>query len=150
MSALKESIGEATKDAMRARAKERLGALRLINAEIKRVEVDTRKVLSDDDILQILNRMLKQRQDSLQQYEAAGREDLAAVERQEVAVIREFMPAPLSEAELEAEIDAAVTASGASSPKDMGAVMNVLRPRVQGRADMGQVSARVKARLSGG
>lgn len=149
MSALKETIGEATKDAMRARAKERLGALRLINAEIKRVEVDTRKVLSDDDILQILNRMLKQRQDSLQQYEAAGREDLAAVERQEIGVIREFMPAPLSDADLEAEIDAAVTASGASSPRDMGAVMNVLRPRVQGRADMGQVSARVKARLSG-
>lgn len=149
MSALKETIGEATKDAMRARAKERLGALRLINAEIKRVEVDTRKILSDDDILQILNRMLKQRQDSLQQYEAAGREDLAAVERQEIGVIREFMPAPLSDADLEAEIDAAVTASGASSPRDMGAVMNVLRPRVQGRADMGQVSARVKARLSG-
>jgi len=149
LSALKETIGEATKDAMRARAKERLGALRLINAEIKRVEVDTRKILSDDDILQILNRMLKQRQDSLQQYEAAGREDLAAVERQEIGVIREFMPAPLSDADLEAEIDAAVTASGASSPKDMGAVMNVLRPRVQGRADMGQVSARVKARLSG-
>jgi uncharacterized protein YqeY len=149
MSALKESIAEATKDAMRARAKERLGALRLINAEIKRVEVDTRKDLSDDDVLQILNRMLKQRQDSLQQFEAAGREDLAAVERQEVEVIREFMPAPLSDADLEAEIEAAVTASGASSPKDMGAVMNVLRPRVQGRADMGQVSARVKARLSG-
>ena len=150
MSALKESIGEATKDAMRARAKERLAALRLMNAEIKRVEVDTRKILSDDDILQILNRMLKQRQDSLQQYEAAGREDLAAVERQEIDVIREFMPAPLSDAELEAEINAAVTATGASSPKDMGALMNVLRPRVQGRADMGQVSARVKARLAGG
>lgn len=148
MSALKESIAEATKDAMRARAKERLGALRLINAEIKRVEVDTRKDLSDDDVLQILNRMLKQRQDSLQQFEAAGREDLAAVERQEVEVIREFMPAPLSDADLEAEIEAAVTAAGASSPKDMGAVMNLLRPRVQGRADMGQVSARVKARLS--
>ena len=150
LSALKESIGEATKDAMRARAKERLAALRLMNAEIKRVEVDTRKILSDDDILQILNRMLKQRQDSLQQYEAAGREDLAAVERQEIEVIREFMPAPLSDAELEAEINAAVTATGASSPKDMGALMNVLRPRVQGRADMGQVSARVKARLAGG
>jgi uncharacterized protein YqeY len=150
LSALKESIGEATKDAMRARAKERLAALRLMNAEIKRVEVDTRKILSDDDILQILNRMLKQRQDSLQQYEAAGREDLAAVERQEIEVIREFMPAPLSDAELEAEINAAVTATGASSPKDMGALMNVLRPRVQGRADMGQVSARVKAHLAGG
>ena len=150
MSALKESIGEATKDSMRARAKERLAALRLMNAEIKRVEVDTRKILSDDDILQILNRMLKQRQDSLQQYEAAGREDLAAVERQEIEVIREFMPAPLSDAELEAEINAAVTATGASSPKDMGALMNVLRPRVQGRADMGRVSALVKARLAGG
>ena len=135
---------------MRARAKERLAALRLMNAEIKRVEVDTRKILSDDDILQILNRMLKQRQDSLQQYEAAGREDLAAVERQEIEVIREFMPAPLSDAELEAEINVAVTVTGASSPKDMGALMNVLRPRVQGRADMGQVSARVKARLAGG
>lgn len=150
MSALKESIGEATKDAMRARAKERLAALRLMNAEIKRVEVDTRKTLSDDDILQILNRMLKQRQDSLQQYEAAGRDDLAAVERQEIEVIRDFMPAPLSDTELEAEIEAAVAATGASSPKDMGSLMGVLRPRVQGRADMGQVSARVKARLAGG
>ncbi|MGA1372585.1 MAG: GatB/YqeY domain-containing protein [Pseudomonadales bacterium] len=150
MSALKESISEATKDAMRARAKERLAALRLMNAEIKRVEVDTRKTLSDEDVLHILNRMLKQRQDSVQQFEAAGREDLAAVERQEIAVIRDFMPAPLSDADLEAEIDAAMLTSGASGPKDMGAVMAALRSRVQGRADMGQVSARVKARLSGG
>jgi hypothetical protein len=149
VSDLKQQISEATKDAMRARDKARVAALRLINADIQRLEVDTRKTLTDDDVLGVLNRMLKQRQDSLQQYESAGREDLAAVERHEITVIRKFMPQPLSEAELDAEIDAAVAASGASSMKDMGAVMNVLRPRVQGRAEMGSVSAKVKARLAG-
>lgn len=149
MSELKQQISEATKDAMRARDKARVAALRLINADIQRLEVDTRKVLSDDDVLGVLNRMLKQRQDSLQQYESAGREDLAEVERYEIAVIRSFMPEPLSEAQLEAEIDAAIAATGASSMKDMGALMGVLRPRVQGRADMGALSARVKARLAG-
>jgi uncharacterized protein YqeY len=148
MSALKDKIGEAVKDAMRARAKERLGALRLISAEIKRVEVDTRKTLTDDDVLSILNKMLKQRQDSVQQFEAAGREDLAAVERAEIAVIREFMPEPLSEDALSQEIENAIAQSGAATMKDMGALMAVLRPRVQGRADMGVVSARVKARLT--
>ncbi|MFM7121504.1 MAG: GatB/YqeY domain-containing protein [Gammaproteobacteria bacterium] len=148
MSALKDQIGEAVKDAMRARAKERLGALRLISAEIKRVEVDTRKTLTDDDVLSILNKMLKQRQDSVQQFEAAGREDLAAVERAEIAVIREFMPEPLSEDALSQEIENAIAQSGAATMKDMGALMAVLRPRVQGRADMGVVSARVKARLT--
>jgi uncharacterized protein YqeY len=149
VSELKQQISEATKDAMRARDKARVAALRLINADIQRLEVDTRKVLSDDDVLGVLNRMLKQRQDSLQQYESAGREDLAEVERYEIAVIRSFMPEPLSEAQLEAEIDAAIAATGASSMKDMGALMGVLRPRVQGRADMGALSARVKARLAG-
>jgi len=149
VSDLKQQISEATKDAMRARDKARVAALRLINADIQRLEVDTRKTLTDDDVLGVLNRMLKQRQDSLQQYESAGREDLAEVERHEIAVIREFMPQPLSEAELDAEIDAALAAAGASSMKDMGAVMNVLRPRVQGRADMGSVSGKVKARLAG-
>ena len=148
MSVLKDQISEAVKDAMRARAKERLGALRLISAEIKRVEVDTRKNLSDDDVLSILNKMLKQRQDSVQQFEAAGRDDLVAVERGEIAVIREFMPEPLSEEALNQEIENAIAESGAASIKDMGALMSVLRPRVQGRADMGVVSARVKARLS--
>jgi hypothetical protein len=148
VSELKQQISEATKDAMRARDKARVAALRLINADIQRLEVDTRKILSDDDVLGVLNRMLKQRQDSLQQYESAGREDLAEVERYEISVIRSFMPEPLSEAQLEAEIDAAIAATGASSMKDMGALMGVLRPRVQGRADMGALSARVKARLS--
>ena len=148
MSVLKDQISEAVKDAMRARAKERLGALRLISAEIKRVEVDTRKSLSDDDVLSILNKMLKQRQDSVQQFEAAGRDDLVAVEQGEIAVIREFMPEPLSEEALNQEIENAIAQSGAASMKDMGALMSVLRPRVQGRADMGVVSARVKARLT--
>lgn len=149
MSELKQQISTATTDAMRARDKARLGALRLINADIQRLEVDSRKVLSDEDVLGVLNRMVKQRQDSLQQFEAAGREDLAQVERFEIAVIREFMPEPLSQVALEAEIDAAIAATGASSMKDMGALMGVLRPRVQGRADMSAVSARVKARLAG-
>lgn len=148
MSVLKDQISEAVKGAMRARAKERLGALRLISAEIKRVEVDTRKNLTDDDVLSILNKMLKQRQDSVQQFEAAGRDDLVAVEQGEIAVIREFMPEPLSEEALNQEIENAIAQSGAASMKDMGALMSVLRPRVQGRADMGVVSARVKARLT--
>ena len=148
MSVLKDQISEAVKEAMRARAKERLGALRLISAEIKRVEVDTRKNLTDDDVLSILNKMLKQRQDSVQQFEAAGRDDLVAVEQGEIAVIREFMPEPLSEEALNQEIENAIAQSGAASMKDMGALMSVLRPRVQGRADMGVVSARVKARLT--
>jgi uncharacterized protein YqeY len=149
VSELKQQISDATKDAMRARDKARVAALRLINADIQRLEVDTRKTLTDDDVLGVLNRMLKQRQDSVQQYESAGREDLAEVERYEIAVIRGFMPEPLSEAELDAEIEAAVAATGASSMKDMGALMGVLRPRVQGRADMGAVSAKVKKRLTG-
>jgi uncharacterized protein YqeY len=149
VSELKQRISEATKDAMRARDKARVAALRLVNADIQRVEVDTRKVLTDDDVLGILNRMVKQRQDSLTQFEAAGREDLAAVERYEISVVREFMPEPLSEAELDAAIAAAIAATGAKSMKDMGSLMAELRPRVQGRADMGVVSARVKARLSG-
>jgi uncharacterized protein YqeY len=149
VSELKQRISEATKDAMRARDKARVAALRLINADIQRVEVDTRKVLTDEDVLGILNRMVKQRQDSISQFEAAGREDLAAIERYEISVVREFMPEPLSEGDIDAAIAAAIAETGAASMKDMGALMANLRARVQGRADMGAVSARVKARLSG-
>ena len=149
MSDLKHQISEATKDAMRARDKARVSALRLINADIQRLEVDTRKTLTDEDVLGVLNRMLKQRQDSLQQYEAAGREDLAATERYEIEVIREFMPEPLDQAAIEALIEAAVAQTGASSMRDMGALMGVLRPQLQGRADMAAVSARIKTRLTG-
>ena len=148
MSELKQQISAATTTAMKARDKARVAALRLINAEIKRVEVDERRELDDGDIIAILNRMQKQRQDSLAQFEAAGRDDLAATERLEIAIIREFLPQPLSDDEIDQAIAAAITASGAQSVRDMGKVMTDLRPRVQGRVDMAAVSARVKARLA--
>jgi uncharacterized protein len=148
MPELKQQISAATTTAMKARDKARVAALRLMNAEIQRVEVDERRQLSDDDILAILNRMQKQRHDSLAQFEAAGREDLAATERFEIALIREFLPEPLTDDAIDALIAAAVTASGAESMRDMGKVMAELRPTIQGRADMAAVSARVKAKLT--
>jgi uncharacterized protein len=148
MSELKQRIAAATTAAMKARDKQRVAALRLVNADIKRVEVDERRELGDDDVVVILNRMLKQRQDSLTQFEAAAREDLAATERYEIALLREFLPEPLSGEEIDRLILAAIAASGASTLRDMGKVMAELRPQVQGRADMGAVSARVKARLA--
>ncbi|MEQ8482851.1 MAG: GatB/YqeY domain-containing protein [Pseudomonadales bacterium] len=144
---LKQRIGDATTDAMKARDKARVATLRLIKADIQRVEVDERRSLSDDDVIAVLNRMLKQRQDSLGQYEAAGREDLAAQERYEIALVREFLPEPLDETELERLIDAAMAATGAASMRDMGKVMAELKPRIHGRADVGAVSGKVKARL---
>lgn len=144
---LKRRIGEATTAAMKARDKARVAALRLINADIQRVEVDERRTLIDEDVIAVLNRMLKQRQDSLGQYEAAGRDDLAAQERYEIAVVREFLPAPLDDAELDRLIDAAVAATGATTMRDMGKVMAELKPHIHGRADMGAVSGKVKARL---
>lgn len=147
-SPLKVKIQDEIKVAMRAKEKERLATLRQITAAIKQLEVDNRQDLSDDDVIVVLTKMTKQRKDSLAQFEQAGREDLAVVERSELAIIEEFLPTPLTEAELEAAIAAAIAESGASSIKDMGAVMNVLRPQVQGRADMGAVSSQVKAVLS--
>ena len=144
---LKNRISDATKAAMKARDKERLATLRLINADIKRVEVDERRDLSDQDVVAILTRMLKQRQDSLSQYESAGRDDLAAQERFEITIVQEFLPEPLDEAALDAMIDSAIADTGAASMKDMGKVMGILKPRVEGRADMGAVSGKVKARL---
>ncbi len=147
-SPLKVTIQDSVKDAMRAKDKDRLGTLRQITAAIKQLEVDNRQDLSDDDIIVVLTKMTKQRKDSLSQFEQAGREDLAVIERAELAIIEEFLPTPLTESELEAAIASAIAESGASSIKDMGAVMNVLRPIVQGRADMGTVSSQVKAALS--
>ena len=147
-SPLKVKIQDSVKDAMRAKDKDRLGTLRQITAAIKQLEVDNRQDLSDDDIIVVLTKMTKQRKDSLPQFEQAGREDLAVIERAELAIIEEFLPTPLTESELEAAIASAIAESGASSIKDMGAVMNVLRPKVQGRADMGAVSSQVKAALS--
>lgn len=147
MSELKTTIESAVKDAMRARDKARLATLRLVTAEFKRVEVDERIELDDARVLAILDKMLKQRTDSEAQFRAADRADLADQEAAEMVVIRDFMPAALSETEIDAAIDAAIAASGAESMRDMGKVMGILKPELQGRADMGAVSGRVKGRL---
>ena len=148
MSELKQRITDAMKDAMRAKDKERLGAVRLMLAEFKRIEVDERIELDEARILAVLDKMLKQRRDSIQQFEAANRQDLADKEIAEVSVIQEFMPAALSETEINQLVADAITQSGASSMKDMGAVMGILKPQLQGRADMGQVSKQIKALLN--
>ena len=149
MSDLQDRIQTATRTAMKARDKRLVAALRLVNAELKRVEVDERKALADADVIAVLTRMVKQRNDSRSQYEAAGRTDLAEQEAFEIDVVRSFMPTPLSEAELDALIDAAIATTGAAGMRDMGKVMGQLKGEVAGRADMGAVSAKVKAKLSG-
>jgi uncharacterized protein YqeY len=149
MSDLKTRIADATRSAMRARERDRVGALRLVNAEIKQVEIDDRKELSDADVLVVLTRMLRQRRGSLGQYEQAGREDLAAVERFEIGVIEEFMPKPLSEGEIDDAVAAAIGNTGALGMKDMGKVMGALKGELAGRADMGVVSRIVRAALGG-
>jgi uncharacterized protein YqeY len=135
------------KDAMRAKDKPRLGAIRLIQAEIKRIEVDERIEIDGARILAILDKMVKQRRDSINQYETAGRQELADIEIAEINVIQDFLPAALSDAEISAMVAAAVTETGASSMADMGKVMGILKPQIQGRADGGAVSGLVKAAL---
>jgi hypothetical protein len=147
-SPLKVTIMDSVKDAMRAKEKERLSVLRQITAAIKQVEVDNRTDLSDDDIVAILTKMTKQRREALEQYEKAGRDDLADIEKAELVIIEEFLPAQLSDDEIAEAVESAISEAGASSIKDMGAVMNVLRPKLQGRADMGAVSGQVKAALN--
>ncbi|HLS98882.1 MAG TPA: GatB/YqeY domain-containing protein [Porticoccaceae bacterium] len=147
---IKTRITDAMKDAMRAKDKERLGAIRLIQADVKRIEVDERIEVDDERMLAVLDKMIKQRRDSISQYEAAGRQELADREQAEIEVIQEFLPAQLTEAELDQLIVAAIAASGAESMKDMGKVMAVLKPQVQGRADVGAVSQAVKKRLGQG
>jgi uncharacterized protein YqeY len=144
---LKARIQSDVKDAMRARDREHLGVLRLITAALKQREVDSREELDDAAVLQILDKMVKQRRDSETQYRDAGREELARQEAFEIDIITHYLPAPLDAAALEALVRDAVTRSGAASMKDMGKVMALLRPEVQGRADMAAVSAAVKARL---
>ncbi len=146
---LKFKIQDDVKSAMRARDRERLNALRLICAAIKQKEVDDRVDLDDKAVIAVLEKMIKQRRDSFEQYEKAGRDELAAREAFEIEVIQSYMPAAMDDAEVEALIDAAVTATGASSMKDMGKVMGALKAKMQGRADMGAVGAKVKARLGG-
>jgi uncharacterized protein len=144
---LKQRLVEDMKTAMKAGEKRRLGVIRLINAAIKQREVDERIELDDTQVLAVLDKMLKQRRDSITQYEAAKREDLAEQERYEIGVCQEYLPTALTADEIAALIEAAVVASGAVSLKEMGKVMALLKPQVQGRADVGAVSALVKQRL---
>jgi uncharacterized protein YqeY len=146
---LKQRLTDDMKAAMKGGDKDSLGVIRLINAAIKQREVDERIELDDDAVLAVLDKMVKQRKDSVTQYEAAAREDLAAIERAEIVVIERYLPAKLDEAAILAAIDAAIAQTGASGPADMGKLMGVLKPQLAGQADMGQVSALVKQRLAG-
>ena len=145
---LKTRIQDDMKAAMKSGNKKRLGAIRLILAAIKQREVDERIELSDDQVLAVLDKMVKQRRDSVSQYEQAGRSELAEQEHYEIGVIQDYLPAALSEDEITALIAEAISTTGAASVKDMGKVMAEIRPKVQGRADMGQVSALVKSKLA--
>jgi uncharacterized protein YqeY len=146
---LKERITEDMKAAMRAGEKERLGCIRMITAAIKQREVDERITLDDAQVLSVLEKMIKQRKESLVQFQAGGRADLVAKESAEVALITGYLPAQLSAAELDSLIGEAMSATGAQSVKDMGKVMGLVKQKAQGRADMGAVGAKIKAKLSG-
>jgi uncharacterized protein YqeY len=146
---LKLQIQNDMKTAMKSGDKVRLGVIRLILAAIKQREVDERIELDDTQVLAVLDKMVKQRRDSISQYSAAGREDLADVERFEIEVIQSYLPQPLTEDELVELIEAAMASTGAKAMSDMGKVMGVLKAQVQGRADMGAVSAQIKGRLGG-
>jgi uncharacterized protein YqeY len=145
---LKEKISEDMKAAMRAKESEKLATIRLINAAIKQKEVDERIELTDEQVLSVIEKMLKQRKDSITQFEAGGRQDLADIEKAEIVVLSAYMPAQMSDAEVQAEVAAAVAQVGAAGPQDMGKVMGVLKGKLAGRADMTAVSALVKAALS--
>lgn len=145
---LKDQLKDQQKLAMLAKNKARLGAIRLLMAEIKQREVDTRIELNDEDILAVVTKMVKQRRDSISQFEAAGRQDLAEKESAEIVVLQEFLPQQLTADEIAALIEQAITESGAAVMADMGKVMAVLKPKIQGRADVGAVSAQVKTRLA--
>lgn len=147
-SSLKTKINDDVKTAMRSKDKERLGTLRLLTAAIKQIEVDQRIELDDDQIIAVLEKMLKQRKDSIEQFEKAGRNELAEIEIKEVAILKEFMPEQLSDTDIDMLIDEAMAATGASEMKDMGKVMGILKPKLAGKADMGAVSGKIKAKLS--
>ncbi len=145
---LKTRLSDDMKAAMKGGDKARLGVIRLIQAAVKQREVDERIELDDGQVLAVMEKMLKQRRDSVSQYEAAGREDLAAVERFEIGIVQGYMPAQLSQAEVEAAVAAAIASTGAAGPRDMGKVMAVLKDQLAGRADMQALSSLVKAALS--
>jgi uncharacterized protein len=146
---LKERITEDMKAAMRSGEKERLGVIRLITSAIKQREVDERIVLDDTQVLSVLEKMIKQRKESVAQFQAGNRQDLVDKENSEITLLQGYMPAQLSDAELDSLIGEAVTATGASSIKDMGKVMAIIKAKAQGRADLGKVGAKIKAKLGG-
>jgi len=146
--AMIDDLKDAQKDAMRAKDKLRLGTIRMALAAIKQREIDEQITLSDADILGVMTKMVKQRQDAASQYDAAGRDDLAQTERAEIAVLETFLPQPLTNEELDAFIADAMATTGASGMQDMGKVMGALKPKVQGRTDMGALSGKIKARLN--
>lgn len=146
---LKERITEDMKSAMRAKDAARLGAIRFLQAAIKQKEVDERIVVDDAAVLAVIEKLIKQRKDSIQQFEQAGRNDLVSKEQAELALLQGYLPQQMSEAELQQAIAAAVAEAGAAGPQAMGKVMAVLKPRIAGKADIGKASALVKARLAG-
>lgn len=143
-----DDLKNAQKDAMRAKDKLRLGTIRMALAAVKQREVDERIELNDSDVIALLTKMVKQRKDAASQFEAANRQDLADIELAEIVIIQDFLPQPLTEQELDALIDQAMSESGAAGMQDMGKVMAWLKPKVQGRADMGPLSGKIKAKLS--
>lgn len=148
MESLKQRITDDMKACMKAKEKERLGTIRLILSAIKQIEVDERIELDDERVIVVLDKMLKQRRESIKQYRDAQREDLAVIEEAEIVVIQDFLPQPLTESEIETLIAAAIAESGATSVKDMGKVMGLLKPKMQGCADMAVVGVKIKAALA--
>ena len=146
---LKEQLASAVKDAMRNKDKLRLTTLRMAQAAVKQIEIDERRELSDEDVLKVLDKMLKQRRDAASQYDDAGRPELGGKERAEMVIIEEFMPAALSEDDLDSLIRSALSSTDAKGMQDMGKVMNELKPQVLGRVDMGHLSKKVRAALAG-
>jgi hypothetical protein len=147
--ALREQLNEDMKTAMKAREADKLGALRLLLAAVKQREVDERITLDDAGVIAVVEKMIKQRKDSISQFEKAARQDLADKEKYEISVLEAYLPQQLSAAEIEAAVGEAIAATGAKSAADMGKVMGVVKPKLAGRADMGKVSALVKAKLAG-
>jgi uncharacterized protein YqeY len=147
--ALREQLNEDIKVAMKAREADKLAALRLLLAAVKQREVDERITLDDAAVVAVIEKMMKQRKDSIEQFEKAQRQDLADKEKYEISVLQAYMPQPLSEAEVAAIVAEAIAATGAKAPSDMGKVMGAVKPRVAGRADMGKVSALIKSKLAG-
>ncbi|HEX4585563.1 MAG TPA: GatB/YqeY domain-containing protein [Burkholderiaceae bacterium] len=145
---LKERINEDMKAALKARQSERLSAIRLLMAAVKQKEIDERTTLDDAAVISVVERLIKQRRDSIEQFQAAGRTDLADKESAELELLQQYLPQPLSEKDLAAAIEAAVAEANASGPQAMGKVMAILKPRLAGRADMGRVSSLVKAKLN--